>query len=172
MRITIIPEDQIIIVDGVGYRCEFDAPGIHAIQWHGDHGTIERTAGGGEWTDDIGVVQPYLNLWTVAHTLATAPPPPPPPPTPDQIKAALVAAVQAHLNATAAAYGYDNIYTACTYADEPSVALFQAEGQALRAWRSLVWAHCHQVMADVMAEKRAVPSAEELIAELPALVMP
>lgn len=91
-------------------------------------------------------------------------------PTVDQIKAALIAAVQSHLDATAAAYGYDTIYTACTYADEPAVAQFQAEGQALRAWRSLVWAFCHGVLADVMAERRVIPTADALIAALPALV--
>jgi hypothetical protein len=86
--------------------------------------------------------------------------------------ARFIAAVQSHLDATAQSHGYDSIYTACTYADEPAVALFQAQGQALRAWRSLVWAHCHNVMAAVMAEQRAVPSITELIADLPALVMP
>lgn len=91
---------------------------------------------------------------------------------PDRVKAGLIAAIQGHLDITAAAYGYDSIYTACTYADEPAVARFQSEGQALRAWRSLVWAHCHGVMADVLAEARPVPTAAELIAELPALVMP
>jgi len=89
-----------------------------------------------------------------------------------QLKPMLTAAVQSHLDATAQAHGYDNIYTACTYADEPAVAQFQAEGQALRAWRSRVWAHCHQVMAEVMAATRPVPTAAELVAELPALVMP
>ena len=92
--------------------------------------------------------------------------------TPDKIRDRLVVAVQTHLDATAAGHGYDNIYTACTYADEPAVPLFQGEGQALRAWRSRAWAHCHQVMADVMAQQRTVPSAAELIAELPPLVMP
>jgi hypothetical protein len=84
----------------------------------------------------------------------------------------LTAAVQAHLDTTAQEHGYDSIYTACTYADEPAVAQFQLEGQALRAWRSLVWAHCHGVMAAVQAQQRAVPTEAELIAELPALVMP
>lgn len=100
-------------------------------------------------------------------------------PTPEEVAAflappvpTLTAAVQAHLDATAQAHGYDNIYTACTYADEPAVAQFQAEGQALRAWRSQVWAHCHGVMAAVQSAQRPVPTAEELIAELPALVMP
>lgn len=90
----------------------------------------------------------------------------------EQIKAALTEAVQAHLDATAQSYGYDSIYTAVTYADEPAVESFQKEGQALRAWRSLVWVACHQVLADVMAGKRGVPSSAELIAELPAFTMP
>ncbi len=94
---------------------------------------------------------------------------PPPPLTPERIKQELTFSVQRHLDATAANMGYDNIYTACTYADEPAVPLFQQEGQALRAWRSLVWAHCHTVMAAVAAGQRAVPTSEELIAELPAL---
>lgn len=93
-------------------------------------------------------------------------------PTPEKTRAARVAAVQSHLDATAQAAGYDNIHTACTYADEPAVAKFQAEGQAFRAWRSLVWAHCHQVLADVQAGVRGIPSAAELIAELPALNLP
>lgn len=100
-------------------------------------------------------------------------------PTAEEVKAflappvpTLTAAVQAHLDAAARAHGYDDIYTACTYADEPAVVAFQADGRALRAWRSLVWAHCHQVLADVQAAARAAPTAEDLIAELPALVMP
>lgn len=93
----------------------------------------------------------------------------PPPPTADQIAAARVAAVQAHMDAAAAARGYDDIKTAVTYADEPAVPRFQAEGQAFRAWRSIVWAHCYQVLDDVQAGRRAIPSAADLIAELPAL---
>jgi hypothetical protein len=94
---------------------------------------------------------------------------PPPPPTADQKAAARVAAVQAHMDAAAAARGYDDIKTAVTYADEPAVPRFQAEGQAFRAWRSIVWAHCYQVLDDVQAGRRAIPSAADLIAELPAL---
>ena len=93
----------------------------------------------------------------------------PPPPTADQITAARVAAVQAHMDAAAAARGYDDIKTAVTYADEPAIPRFQAEGQAFRAWRSLVWAHCYQVLDDVQSGRRAIPSEADLIAELPAL---
>lgn len=96
-------------------------------------------------------------------------PPPPPAPTPEQIRAALTDAVDAHLNAAAQALGYDDIRAAVTYADEPIIPKFQAEGRAFRAWRSLVWAHCYQVLDDVQAGRRAIPTAADLIAELPAL---
>ncbi len=91
----------------------------------------------------------------------------PPPPTVTEMENA----VQAHLDIVAAKAGYDNIYTACTYADEPAVPKFEQEGKALRAWRSEVWAYCHQVLADVTTGKRPVPSITELIAELPTVTL-
>jgi hypothetical protein len=71
-----------------------------------------------------------------------------------------VDAVQLRLDTQAQAWGYDNIFTACTYADEPAVPQFQAEGQALRAWRSQTWSLCY---ANVDA-----PSLDALLALLPA----
>lgn len=88
----------------------------------------------------------------------------PPPPTVKEMEDA----VQSHLDVTASKAGYDNIYTACTYAEEPAVPKFETEGKALRAWRSLVWAYCHQVLADVEGGRRPAPSIAELISELPA----
>jgi len=93
--------------------------------------------------------------------------PVPPVKTLEQTAKEFEAGVQAHLNATAKAAGYDNIYTACTYADEPAVAKFQTEGAALRAWRSNVWAYCYTVLTAVQAKTRTVPTLAELIAELP-----
>lgn len=86
--------------------------------------------------------------------------------------ARLTAAVQAHLDAAAKAAGYDSIYTAVSYADEPAVPKFQAEGQAFRAWRSIVWDAANSVRAAVEAGTRQIPTAAELIAELPVLVLP
>lgn len=94
------------------------------------------------------------------------------PPSAKQIKEALLAAVQAHLDAAAAAAGYDNIFTACTYADEAAVPKFRAEGRALRAWRSSVWSACHGIMDEVKAGTRQAPTASELIGALPVLAMP
>lgn len=94
----------------------------------------------------------------------------PHPPTQDQIIARMEAMVQRHLDSVVGVRGYDSIYTACTYADEPAVAKFQQEGVAARRWRSQVWAYCHQVMDDVLAGRRAMPT--DLIAELPQIVWP
>lgn len=92
----------------------------------------------------------------------------PPEVGPAVIKATLAAAVQAHLDVTAQTYGYDNIFTAVTYADEPAVPKFQNDGKALRAWRSSVWAACYSLIAEVEAGQRAVPTAAELLNLLPA----
>lgn len=88
-------------------------------------------------------------------------------PTPARMIADYTRAIQAHLDAKAKALGYDNIYTACTYADEPSVPKFQSEGQALRGWRSMVWYEAAGILADVQAGNCAAPSIEELIGGLP-----
>ena len=84
-------------------------------------------------------------------------------------KAILIQAVQSFMDAKAREHGYDDIKSAVTYADEPSVPKFQTEGQAFRSWRSLVWAYCYQMLADVQAGTRTVPTAAVLIAELPTL---
>ena len=84
----------------------------------------------------------------------------------------LTASVQAHMDSQARALNYDDIKTAVTYANEPAVPKFQAEGLAFREWRSLCWAHCYAVLAEVTAGNRAIPTAPELIAELPPLVLP
>ena len=93
------------------------------------------------------------------------------PKSPEEIKAALTAAVQRHLDATANAFGYDNILSAVTYADESVVQKFQEDGMKFRAWRSLVWGMCYHIMDQVERREREIPSVEQLISELPLLDM-
>lgn len=97
---------------------------------------------------------------------------PPPPPTDDEELETITTRIKDHLDAAAQAAGYDNIYTAVTYADEPAVPHFQAEGQAFRAWRSLVWDAANTIRAAVKAGTRPIPTAADLIAELPSLTLP
>mgnify|MGYP000856729170 FL=1 len=170
MRLTIVPEDQCVIKDGdalVGLALPA-SPNIHAIQWYGTFGVIERIAGSPvQFTDPL-VVKQYLDVWQERRDELDAPPPAPPAPTPEQQITAVVAKVQQHLDAVAKARGYDDIKSAATYADEPAVAKFQTEGQALRAWRSLVWAYCYQELEKVKNALRPAPTAADFINELPA----
>jgi hypothetical protein len=89
-------------------------------------------------------------------------------PTPGQIQRELVCAVQAYLDDTAKTRNYDGILSACTYATS-TAANFQAEGQACVAWRDAVWLYCYQVMADIQADRRTIPTVAELVTELPVL---
>lgn len=82
------------------------------------------------------------------------------------------ATIQRHMDEAARAAGYDDIKAAVTYADEPAVARFQAEGQAFRAWRSKCWAYCYEQLALIQGGKRAQPTIPELLAELPLLELP
>lgn len=99
-----------------------------------------------------------------------------PQPTPEEQQAALMKAmtdaVQAHMDAKARAKGYDNLLSAVTYAEEPTVPKFQAEGVAFRAWRSAVWAYCYEQLDAVLSGQRETPTVEQLISELPPLVLP
>lgn len=98
--------------------------------------------------------------------------------TPEQISATreaataaaaamLSEAVQAHLDAAAVARKYDSALSACSYAGAPNP--YQAEAQAFVAWRGAVWAACHTMLGEFQAGARGIPTAQELIALLPAL---
>lgn len=89
----------------------------------------------------------------------------------EQLKQSLTAAVQAHMDDRARERKYDGILSLCTYATSANPK-FAAEGQAGVQWRDAVWAKCYEVMGAVMAGERAAPSAEVLIAELPAFTWP
>lgn len=61
MRVTVVPEDKTIIVDGEVLQFAFTADAnIHAIQWYGDHGTVEKKIGPAEAISDFAAVQPFV----------------------------------------------------------------------------------------------------------------
>ena len=95
--------------------------------------------------------------------------PEPIPPTPEEIKQALVDAVQRHLDATARTRNYDGILSLCSYATSTD-PVFAAEGQAGVIWRDACWRYSYQVLADVQAELRTIPTPAELVAELPVIL--
>ena len=84
----------------------------------------------------------------------------------ERIKTELTNAIQAHLDTKARERNYDGILSLCTYATSTN-AKFQQEGQAGVVWRDACWAKGYEVMEAVLAGTRAIPTAVELIAELP-----
>ena len=78
------------------------------------------------------------------------------------------AKTQERLDSFAQTRGYDGILSAATYASSPTPQ-FAAEGQRCVVLRDSTWATLYAVMADVQAGNRAIPSWEQLEAELPAM---
>jgi hypothetical protein len=85
----------------------------------------------------------------------------------EQMLTSIIAAVQAHMDKKAKEYGYGDLQSAVTYADEPAVARFQEEGRAFRAWRSIVWDRCIQMLEDFKAGKIQVSGKAQVIEMLP-----
>jgi hypothetical protein len=77
--------------------------------------------------------------------------------------------IQKHMDEVARNYGYDDIKSAVTYAEEPSVLKFQDEGKAFRAWRSLVWAKAYELVGEFESGLRTTMTTEEVLLELPNL---
>lgn len=87
------------------------------------------------------------------------------------ILAEVTRAVQARLDAFAATRGYDGILSACTYAGS-GVPRLAAEGQCAVNLRDATWGACYSIMAAVQAGQRALPTVDDVLAELPALGWP
>ena len=94
-----------------------------------------------------------------------------PPSTPGQIIAQYTGAVQQHLDTFARTRNYDGILSATTYAAS-TVPKFAAEGQYAVIARDNTWAAAYQLLAEVEAGTRTVPTMEEILSELPTLTWP
>lgn len=82
------------------------------------------------------------------------------------IQKRLTDVVQAQLDEKAQQYGYDNIFTACTYVNSTNNK-FRSQALAFIDWRDRVWIHCYTVLDDVQQGNREVPTEQMLINELP-----
>lgn len=86
-----------------------------------------------------------------------------PAPSRDDQIASLGAAVERHMNAVARSHEFKGIDDAISYADEAAVPKFQEQGQAFRAWRSVVRGRWFEIR-DGGDE---LPTVAGLLAELP-----
>lgn len=85
-----------------------------------------------------------------------------------ELQAQYTALIQSMLDKEAQKLGYDNCNSVCTYV-ETGVPKFDAEGVAFRKWRSAVWAMGYELLAEVQAGTRPIPTEEELVELLPKL---
>lgn len=84
----------------------------------------------------------------------------------------VIQATQAHLDDFAHTRNYDGILSACTYATS-LVPKFAAEGQYCVKARDLTWSKLYEILAEVQAGTRPVPSSfSDIEAELPILTWP
>lgn len=83
-----------------------------------------------------------------------------------QIKKILIEVVDEYMDGIVQQRGYDNIVKCVTYEGDDDET-FNKEGTAAKKWRSKVYRTCYSILADVEAGCRAIPTAKEIIAELP-----
>ena len=105
-----------------------------------------------------------------AGCTASASPPEQPGKTSEEITAELTAALEAHYDTKARERRYDNRLTCALRAGYAGP--FQPDGIAFAIWMDTCNEYGYSVMHDCMAGNRQIPTAEELLAELPELVWP
>lgn len=80
-------------------------------------------------------------------------------------------AIDAHILKTAQAKGYNSTESCLTYLGD-SNPTWNAEAQAFKDWRSACWQYVIAEQAKVDAGTRTMPTPQEAVAELPAMVWP
>lgn len=90
----------------------------------------------------------------------------------EQVREAVVVAVQKRLDDFAATKNYSGILSACTYATSTN-PIFQPEGQYCVEARDATWAKCYQILTEVQLQLRPMPNSyDDIEAELPVLAWP
>lgn len=89
-----------------------------------------------------------------------------PPPTPEKIQASLDAVVTDWIDSQAAGAGFKNAAYIVSYYDSTN-PVWKAAARAFVPWRDGIWATCIAIVDAVKAGQRPIPTAAELLAELP-----
>ena len=120
--------------------------------------TPERPACGNEGTVFVGELEYEADLTAQQQQEAL------------RIKAEMEAGIDQYIDSVAQAKGYDNRMTCMARAS--FTGPFQAEGIAFGQWMDSCYLVAFQIMAEVQAGTRPMPTLDEVIAEFPAMVWP
>ena len=80
-------------------------------------------------------------------------------------------AIQAHVDATAKSRKYGDGNSLAGYVSS-TVAQWSAEAAAFVAWRDEVWLYYYAELDKALGGQRPIPTIEDFIAELPAMIWP
>lgn len=76
MNLTIIRDDHLVTIDGRALTVDLsDLPAdLHALQWYGNAGHVERAGLPNQPIDSLGDFQPWIDRWVMAAEAADHPP--------------------------------------------------------------------------------------------------
>lgn len=92
------------------------------------------------------------------------------PPTEEEIQAQLEQGIEAWMNTVVAERHYNSIDTCIARYTDSSNPKYAQEAKAVKDWNTAIWDKCWDILAEVKAGTRPIPTLEEVIAELPVLV--
>lgn len=149
------PTDEMLAAFNVFPVKPTERPEFDAMNQKLDEGTPEKVAGS------------WVQVWNVsplsAEEVALQQ---------QALRASIVAYTQLRLDSFAQTRGYDGILSACSYATS-TVPKFQSEGQYCVEARDMTWAKLADMLAEVEAGTRPVPSSfADIEPELPSLQWP
>jgi hypothetical protein len=89
-------------------------------------------------------------------------------PTSEEVKVAVIDAVQAKLDKACKAKGYDNGFACASYASS-TVETFKNEADAFITWRDACWVKCYSLLEQYQSGLIERPTVEQVLTELPNL---
>lgn len=170
--ITIITSPKTIIYNDNNREFEFDIPSVFpsnffCLYWweheqkyeywiKEENGQIKINTL--QYSEEVfnSYIQPFIDIFLAYK------------PSEKEIRSKLTEIVRLYLDDTVAKKDYDNILTACSYCNSTN-PIFANDAKICIEWRDNVWETFYNILAEILAGNRSIPTDKELIAELPTI---
>lgn len=187
MKVTIVPEDKMVVKNGYGIG-NIEMPNsvnnIHAIQFDNGRGWIENKDGTREVLSNLTRFQPILDIYDykraeileaerimeirktdpyygMSEEEKT-----------EKFKNYIIERAHDRLDSFAMTRGYDGILSSASYATSTNEK-FRIEGEYCVRMRDETWNKLYQLLNDILEGKRPIPKTfKEIEPELPELIWP